>query len=1052
MQFARLLFGLLVVVCAGRLALSAPAAELPPAAKQKIDFVRDIQPILAKSCYECHGAQKQKAELRWDVKAIALKGGEHGPVIVPGRSAESLMIQLVAGLKGDDRVMPKKGDRLTAEQIGLLRAWIDQGANWPDTASAKMADPRDHWAFKPPVCPKIPTVKDKSWTRGAIDNFALAKLERENLKPSPEADKITLLRRLALDLTGLPPSIAEVDAFLADQSKDAYEKQVDRLLASPHYGERWGRHWLDAARFSDSDGYEKDMSRQVHFYRDYVINAFNRDLPYDRFLIEQLAGDQLPDATQDQIVATGFLRNSMLNQEGAIDPEQFRIDAMFDRMDAIGKAMLGLTIQCAQCHNHKYDPISQEEYYRMFAFINNDHEARPAVYLPAEQAKVTAIRRGIADAEMEVKRRTPGWEKRMAAWEKEVSANQPEWFVLPLDHLGENEQRYILQKDGSLLAAGYAPTKFTTRWQTTNYLTGITAFRLELMTDPNLPYGGPGRSFMGTCALTDFSVDAKSLAQPTNKTKVKIIAATADVDQVERALESNFHDKSKTSRNTGPVQFAIDGKGETAWGIDAGPGRRNQERKAVFQAERPVGYAGGTILTISLQQNHGGWNSDDHMNNNLGRFRLSVTTNAGPVVADPLPKKVRDILTNVPRNRRTLEQTAAVFSYWRTTVPEWKEANAKIDALMNDWPAAASALTLVSREEPRDTRILKRGDWLRPAAAVTPGVPAILNPLPKNAPGTRLTIARWLADKKSPTTARVFVNRAWQAYFGLGLVSTSEDLGTQTEAPSHPELLDWLAVEFIDHGWSVKTLHRRIVNSATYRQSSRITPELYERDPNNRLLARGPRFRVEGEIVRDIALTASGLLNEKIGGRSVMPPAPAFLFQPPASYAPFPWKDEAGLEKYRRALYTFRRRSTPYPALQTFDVPNADQACVRRLRSNSPLQALVSLNEPIFVECAQSLARKTLEEGGATDADRVTYAFRRALSRPPTVDEKQELLALLDKQTKRLEGGTLNANEIATGVKDAPQTLPAGATATQWAAYTVVSRVLLNLDETITKE
>lgn len=341
------------------------------------------------------------------------------------------------------------------------------------------------------------------------------------------------------------------------------------------------------------------------------------------------------------------------------------------------------------------------------------------------------------------------------------------------------------------------------------------------------------------------------------------------------------------------------------------------------------------------------------MNNNLGRFRLSVTTNAGPVVADPLPKKVRDILTNVPRNRHTPEQTAAVFSHWRATVPEWKEANAKIDALLNDWPAAASALTLVSREEPRDTRILKRGDWLRPTASVTTGVPAILNPLPKNAPGTRLTIARWLADKKSPTTARVFVNRAWQVYFGLGLVSTSEDLGTQSEAPSHPELLDWLAVEFMDHGWSVKTLHRRIVNSATYRQSSRITPELYERDPNNRLLARGPRFRVEGEIVRDIALAASGLLNEKIGGRSVMPPAPSFLFQPPASYAPFPWKDEAGLEKYRRALYTFRRRSTPYPALQTFDVPNADQACVRRLRSNSPLQALVSLNEPIFVECAQ---------------------------------------------------------------------------------------------------
>jgi hypothetical protein len=453
------------------------------------------------------------------------------------------------------------------------------------------------------------------------------------------------------------------------------------------------------------------------------------------------------------------------------------------------------------------------------------------------------------------------------------------------------------------------------------------------------------------------------------------------------------------------------------------------------------------------------------MNNNLGRFRLSATTATNTLVADPLPKKVRDIITTIPGDRRSLAQQAAVFSYWRTTVPDWKEANVKIDKLIDGWPEGATALTLTAREDSRKTSVLKRGDWLKPTKPVTGGVPSVLHPLSADAPVTRLSLARWLADKKSPTTARVFVNRVWQSYFGLGLVSTSEDFGMQSEAPSHPELLDWLAVEFMEPGdhtpgtkrqaprpWSVKHLHRLIVNSATYRQSSKVTSELLERDPYNRSLTRGSRFRVEGEIVRDIALAASGLLNPKIGGRSVMPPAPEYLFQPPASYAPFPWKDEVGEEKYRRALYTFRRRSTPYPMLQTFDVPNADISCVRRLRSNSPLQALVSLNESIFVECAQNLARKTLEEGGKTDAERLTYAFRRALSRPPAEDEKQELLSLLEKQKQRIADGWVNPVEVATGESRIPSKLPIGVTPTQLAAYTVVSRVLLNLDETITKE
>ncbi|HXG49453.1 MAG TPA: DUF1553 domain-containing protein, partial [Methylomirabilota bacterium] len=756
--------------------------------------------------------------------------------------------------------------------------------------------------------------------------------------------------------------------------------------------------------------------------------------------------------------------NSMVNMEGAIDPEQFRMEAMFDRMDALGKSVLGLTIQCGQCHAHKYDPLTQEEYYRLFAYLNNDHEARPAVYSPEQQMKIADILRQISEIEAELQHRVPDWETRLAAWEETVRNDQPEWHVLrDLHYEGDMAQRYEFLPDGSLLACGYAPTKMTQWFRTTNDLNGVTAFRLELFTDPNLPYGGPGRAFNGTCALTDFFVEAVDLKAPTNKVRVKWASASADYNQPVRPLEENFHDKSTNNRTTGPITFAIDGDPHTAWGINAGPGRRNTDRKAVFAAAQPVGFGSNTYWRIGLQQNHGGWNSDDHMNNNLGRYRLSYTTARGELKADPLPRKVREIISDVPRARRSAAQQAAVFSYWRTTVPEWAEANRRIETLRDEWPEGATTLALVPREGGRPTSILRRGDWLKPTKLVTPGVPAFLHPLPPGADGSRLTLARWLVDPRSPTTARVFVNRVWQAYFGTGIVETSEDFGVQAAPPSHPELLDWLACEFVEprerftagespRPWSIKHLHRAIVLSATYRQRSHVTPELAARDPHNRLLARGPRFRVEGEIVRDIALASSGLLNPKIGGRSVMPPAPEFLFQPPASYAPFPWKHEEGPEKYRRALYTFRRRSTPYPMLQTFDVPNADSACVRRQRSNSPLQALVSLNEPLFVECAQALARETLRRGGPSDADRITYAFRRVLTRPPDDVERGELLALLEAQRQRMAEGWLNPNEVAAGQPGPPANLPPGATPTQLAAYTVVSRVLLNLDETITKE
>jgi hypothetical protein len=1013
-------------------------------ADEPIHFRRDVRPILSAVCYQCHGPdeKQRKAHLRLDTKLGAFADRDGSFALVPGKPKGSLLFQRITA-QDPKKLMPprRSGKKLTAAQIGLIRRWIEQGAKWSD-----------HWAFVPPMRPALPAVGPQSWVRNPIDAFILARLEQQGLQPSPEADRNTVLRRLSLDLIGLPPTAVEVDAFLADPSPEAYEHQVERLLNSPHYGERWGRHWLDAARYADSDGYEKDKPRPVWAYRDWVIGALNRDLPYDRFIIEQLAGDLLPNATQDQRVATGFLRNSMLNEEGGVDPEQFRMEAMFDRMDAIGKSILGLTIQCAQCHSHKFDPLTQEEYYRMFAFLNNDNEANIAVYTPVQQQLRADVFRHIHDIEADLQHRHPDWRQRIAAWEASVKGNQPQWVVVQPEVRDESDggQKYLPLKDGSLLAQSYAPTHHRVKLAVRTDVRNIRAFRLELLNDPNLPLGGPGRSITGGCALTEFEVEAAPADAPQKVTRVKFVKATSDFEQPEKPLETMFDDKSGKRRMTGPVAYAIDGKDETAWGIDAGPGRRNQPRKAVFNADKPIDNPHGTLLTFYLKQNHGGWNSDDNQTNNLGRFRLAVTT-AANAVADPVPQGVRDILA-IPPAQRSPAQVAAVFSYWRTTVPEFREANAQIEGWWKKHPEGASQFALQARGEPRETHMLTRGDFLKPGKTVSPGVPAFLHPLSPGAPPTRLTFARWLVDRNSPTTARAIVNRVWQAYFGTGIVSTSEDLGSQSEAPSYPELLDWLAVEFMDRGWSLKTLHRLIVTSATYRQSSRVTPEHLAKDPANRLLARGPRLRVEAEIVRDVALAASGLLDDKIGGPSVHPPAPAFLFEPPASYGPKVWKEDKGTERYRRGLYTFRFRSVPYPVLEAFDAPNGDFSCTRRARSNTPLQALATLNETLFMECARALALRTVREGGTTDAARLSYAVRRCLGRQPKEREASVLLGLLHKETQRFEQGKTNSWQLAAADPKQPPSLPKGITAPQLAAWTTVSRVLLNLDETITKE
>jgi len=1026
------------------------ARTFAAAGTQPLDYNRDIRPILSNNCFHCHGPdpENRQADLRLDIRETA--GEIHGAeAVLDAQQPEGS--ELLSRITSDDpemRMPPAdSGKELTPEQIKTIRAWVEQGGKY-----------QKHWAFVPPQRPEAPVVKREGWVKNPIDAFVLARLEQEGLEPSPPADPSTLLRRLSLDLTGLPPTIDEQEKFASDGGDSAYEREAERLLASPHFGERWGRIWLDAARYADSDGFEKDKPRFVWMYRDWVIHALNKDLPYDEFVIDQIAGDELRHPTQDQLVATGFLRNSMINEEGGIDPEQFRMEAMYDRMDAIGKGVLGLTIQCAQCHTHKYDPLTQIEYYQMFAFLNNCHEAQITVYTPQQNEEWQATAQVIRTIEDRLREANPDWPQRMAAWEESVRNDQPEWTVVrPPDDTSGGQKHYVLE-DGSILASGYAPTKVTADFTCETKLPKVTAVRLELLNDPNLPHGGPGRSIYGTCGLTEFGVDAAALENPKKKLKAKIAKATADVNPPVRDLEKVFDDLSGERKLTGPIEFATDGDKKTAWDINIGPERSNVPHNAVFAFDKPLEAAGGLQITFKLVQEHGGWNSDDNQNNNLGRFRLSVTSAENPV-ADPVPADVRKIL-KTPAEKRSKKQTERVFSYWRTTVPEWQEENRRIEALWQSHPQGATQLALAEREKLRPTHRLERGNFLAPAEEVQPGVPAFLNPLDRANPSeeraSRLDFARWLVDRKSPTAARSIVNRIWQAYFGIGLVMTAEDLGTQGDPPSNPELLDWLAVELMNNNWSLKHIHRLIVNSATYQQSSVVTPQLLERDPDNRLLARGPRVRVDAESVRDIALSASGLLTATVGGPSVCPPAPEFLFKPPASYGPKTWNVATGPDRYRRALYTFRFRSVPYPMLQNFDAPIGEVACARRSRSNTPLQALTTLNEPLFIECARALALKLVAESGSSDTERLSVAIKRCLARAPKNDELKRLQQFLDRQRERFGQADADPWKLLADDDKMKQavaaTIGSKTTPADLAAWTAVARVILNLDETITKE
>ncbi len=1016
--------------------------------RPRVDFRREIEPIINASCQQCHGSKKAAGQLRLDQKAVAFKGGISGAVIVPGRGRESLLIRRILGEGGQAR-MPMGGQSLDAAQIELLTRWIDEGANWPEDGAqvVQVSEPARHWAYLPPVQAALPTVRSASLVKNPIDNFVLARLEREGLSFSRPASKEALLRRVYLDLIGLPPTIAEMDEFLHDQSPDAYEKLVDRLLASRHYGERWARPWLDLARYADSHGYESDGLRVMWKYRDWVIDALNRDLPFSQFTIEQIAGDMLPEATTSQLIATGFHRNTLLNREGGTDGDEQRYEVIVDRVNTTSTVWLGSTLGCAQCHNHKYDPFSQKDYYRMFAFFENAEYRigtepfqrfvyEPDLELPSpeQEEKRKQLKTEQAGLEKILKTSTPQLEKSQVEWEAEMLAEPKRWVVLdPREFQATGGTTLTRLADRSLLASGATPELEEYVIRATiqpKDLKKITALRIEALTDQSLPRGGPGRDLYGNYILT--TVVANADGKP-------LTFADADWDNgVNKIDKKNFFNPYEAGQVTDRPR---------GWLINAMADEVRLDRQMVMVLDAPLSVTKPVEIEVRLLFKAGG------LNEAMGRVRLSVANLEQPMRLVEIPAAQKLVLAKSARSEKERTELAELF---RKVTPLLKRERDRLKKVEEELDGLGIVKAMIMREragwDRPSTWLRERGNFASQAEKVYAGTPGSLHAFPDSAPANRLGLARWLVDERNPLVARVAVNRAWEQFFGRGIVETSEDFGTQAAVPSHPELLDWLAVEFIKRGWSMKTLHRMIVTSATYRQDSAVTPVLQERDPANRLLTRGARFRVEAEMIRDLSLTASGLLSRKLGGPSVMPPQPEGIWRNP--YSRERWQTAKGDDRYRRGIYTFLRRTSPYPAMMTFDATSREFCTVRRVRTNTPLQSLALLNDEAMMEMARALARRVylevdgpvgVADGAGLVRERLAHGFRLCLSRRPGEAELTRLEALYRQQLANYQRDPAAAGRLLAGEQ---RELPAA----ELAALTMVANVILNLDEMVTKQ
>jgi len=1026
--------GLFVVIAAST--LHAIAAAAGP------DFNRDVRPILSNRCFKCHGPDEanQEAGLRLDLREAAIRELDSGErAIVPGHADSS---ELVARITSDDPdlVMPPPHTKvsLSADEKRILTEWIAAGAEYAP-----------HWAFLPPVKPELPAVRDEGWVGNPIDRFVLARLESEGIGPAAAADPATLCRRVHLDLIGLPPSPEELDAFRADDSPAAYEKLVDRLLASPRYGERWARKWLDLARYADTNGYEKDRPRTIWPYRDWVIRALNDDLRFDQFTLRQIAGDMLPDAGVDDIVATGFHRNTMLNEEGGIDPLEFRYLAMVDRVGTTGTTWLGLTTACAQCHTHKYDPLTHTDYFSLFALLNNADE--PEWIIPSEersrrlaktQAKIESLWRqlpshwpapGPATTELagssepgaatgDEARRAVNLAERFDAWLREESSRAVNWQVVRPDALESSMPHLAVLDDGSVLASGDQTKSDVYTITLPRVDIPVKAIRLEVLPHESLPAWGPG-----LCAYEgprgDFFLSEFEVRVPPKATRIEVAQAS-----------ESFGGTAAHSRGASGAAAATDGVMSSGWSTN---GRQGRAEAAVFELAQPVAAGEPIVVTMRFER---------HFACPLGRFRLSVT-DADGAEARGHSAEVEAALLKPPA-ARSPEEREAILRRFLATAPEVSDRVKEIERLEASLRGGLSTLVMQERpkDNPRPTHRHHRGEFTQPEEKVSPAVPAFLPQLPADAPADRLALAKWLVSPTNPLTARVTVNRQWQAFFGRGIVATVEDFGYQGDLPSHPELLDWLAVSFMEPaetgglGWSLKQLHRLIVMSTTYRQASTVTPELAARDPQNVLLARGPRVRLEAEIIRDSMLASASLLSDKMYGPGVRPPQPDGVVE--VAYGGSKWEPSQGEDRYRRGIYTFQKRTAPFAFTTTFDGPSGEACIARREVSNSPLQALTLLNDPMFVEIAQALGRLAAA-AGPDDAARFDLLARRLFSRSLEPDEAALFANYLAEQRRRLAAGELDAAALAGGEPDAD--------IQERAAWTLVARAAMNLDETIVK-
>ncbi len=990
-------------------------------AVEKLDFNKDVRPILSDNCFACHGPddKKIKGDLRLDSHAAAIKGGKSdGPAIVVGKPDESAMIKRIMSTDEDEAMPPKESakPKLKPEQVEILRRWIKEGAEY-----------RGHWAFIPPVRPTVPAAEPP--VANPIDAFIRQRLQQEGLTPAAEADKATLIRRVTLDLIGLPPTAEEVSAFLADTAPNAFEKVVDRLLASPRYGERMAMPWLDIARFADSNGFQADGSRQMWPWRDWVIKAFNENLPFDQFTIQQLAGDLLPNATQDQILASGFNRNHRLNGEGGLIAAEWFVETVIDRVETTCSTWMALTYNCCRCHDHKYDPISQKNFYEMFGYFNSVDETgilqgdsrntEPLIRLaPADQvAKQAELAKAMKDAEAKVKAAEKQAQASQAAWEKEQAANvaaAAAWKVVKPETMKSAQGTELKLEDDVVFASGAHPATdtYTLTFKTVTPVT--TAVRLELLPDDRLPSKGPGRHANGNPIISE----------------LKVVVAGKEVPF--KAVHATFDQPDWESPK------AFDGNPATGWAIHPQVGKA---QSADFELQKPLELPVGTIVGLTLLQNYGSGAT-------LGKFRLALT--ASPKVV-PMPAEIATILAK-PAGKRTKPDKAKLDDFYQEQYPAYAEAKATVEAIKKQKSALdvniPTSMVMKELDKPRDAFLLKRGQYDAPGDKVERKLPEFLPGLPAGAPNNRLGLAQWLVSPNHPLTARVWVNRTWEKFFGIGLCKTSENFGSQSEWPSHPELLDWLATEFIRLGWDMKALQKTMLLSATYRQATKVKPQLLEKDPENRLLARGPRLRLSGETLRDQALAVSGLLVDKIGGPSVRPYMPEGVWDETSRYGDLRnYQAEKGEGLYRRTLYTIWKRSAGPPTLQLFDAPTRDICTLKRSRTNTPLQALALLNEVTFVEAARVLAEQMLAAGGSSPEARITWVYEKLLARKPRAEELQVLTTSLAGRLAHYEAHPEEAAKLLSfGERKS------AAVTAELAAYTLAANVILNLDEAITRE